>query len=394
MGAIDSSIAYIHAFGRMLVSAEGRGLLLAHARPLRPVMVDREALEKGLQAAAGHLCLAQDHSGDGGLGSYHMVRGWGATYPETTGYIIPTLLKLADRLRRPDLRDRAIVAGDALLALQHANGGWMGGRVGEGRPPLVFNTAQVIRGLLALHREWPTRGYLEAAQRAAHWIVGAQESDGAWRAANFMGVERTYDTYVDAPLLALHMVAPDASLERAARLNLDRVLSHQRPNGWFANADNTLKHNDRPITHTIAYTLDGFLRCGVILHEPRYVEAARKGALVLLERFLRDGRLHGRYDPEWQGSGASIVTGCAQLAIIWKGFADEEGGGAWREGCLRMAAWLLAVQERSLAGPADMHGAVTGSFPLWGRYEKFACPNWAVKYTVDALLCTDALLER
>jgi hypothetical protein len=59
-----------------------------------------------------------------------------------------------------------------------------------------------------------------------------------------------------------------------------------------------------------------------------------------------------------------------------------------------MVRWLLAVQGLSSKGPVDMHGAVTGSFPLWGRYEKFACPNWAQKYLADALLCTEGRSPR
>ncbi len=32
------------------------------------------------------------------MGSYHLVDGWSASYPETTGYIIPTLFAAAEHL--------------------------------------------------------------------------------------------------------------------------------------------------------------------------------------------------------------------------------------------------------------------------------------------------------
>jgi hypothetical protein len=42
------------------------------------------------------LCRAQDHSAssDGGVARhYSLLDGWAPSYPETTGYIIPTLLR-------------------------------------------------------------------------------------------------------------------------------------------------------------------------------------------------------------------------------------------------------------------------------------------------------------
>ena len=54
-----------------------------------------------VRAAVQWLCRAQDVSGDGGVArSYSLVynpffkrRGWTPSYPETTGYIIPTFFE-------------------------------------------------------------------------------------------------------------------------------------------------------------------------------------------------------------------------------------------------------------------------------------------------------------
>jgi len=49
-----------------------------------------------LAATADWLARAQEVNGDGGVaGRYHLRRGWSSSYPETTGYAIPTLLRLA-----------------------------------------------------------------------------------------------------------------------------------------------------------------------------------------------------------------------------------------------------------------------------------------------------------
>ncbi len=47
-------------------------------------------------AAARWLAVAQEASGDGGVaGRYRLGTGWTSSYPETTGYLIPTFLALA-----------------------------------------------------------------------------------------------------------------------------------------------------------------------------------------------------------------------------------------------------------------------------------------------------------
>ena len=64
--------------------------------------------QQHLLAAAAWLKRAQDSKTDGGFaGRYSLRRGWSSSYPETTGYIIPTLLKLADELQDEEYLRRA-----------------------------------------------------------------------------------------------------------------------------------------------------------------------------------------------------------------------------------------------------------------------------------------------
>ncbi|MBP6573300.1 MAG: hypothetical protein KA230_02515 [Flavobacteriales bacterium] len=345
-----------------------------------------------MASAAEYFTVAQERGVDSGLGSFHMIDGWRSSYPETTGYIIPTLFALSDHLQRPDLAERALRAADWLLSIQRPDGGWQGGRVGEERPSVVFNTAQVVRGLMAAHERKGWSVYLAAATQACDWIIGAQESDGSWARHNFLGTARVYDTYVAAPLLHMHALTAADRYREAALRNLDWALTRQRPNGWFADADNTLQHNKRPITHTLAYTIDGLIESYTFTRDERLLVAARSASDTLLTCFLEHGRLGGRYDEHWQGSEASITTGCAQMAIVWARLHALSGEERYAEGRDRMVAWLIGVQRSLYAGPKDCRGALPGSVPLWGRYEKFACPNWATKYFADALLCAESRL--
>ncbi len=368
-------------------------MLFGHARGVSSSEpVSRTQREQAMASAAEYFTVAQERGVDSGLGSFHMIDGWRSSYPETTGYIIPTLFALSDHLQRPDLAERALRAADWLLSIQRPDGGWQGGRVGEERPSVVFNTAQVVRGLMAAHERKGWSVYLAAATQACDWIIGAQESDGSWARHNFLGTARVYDTYVAAPLLHMHALTAADRYREAALRNLDWALTRQRPNGWFADADNTLQHNKRPITHTLAYTIDGLIESYTFTRDERLLVAARSASDTLLTCFLEHGRLGGRYDEHWQGSEASITTGCAQMAIVWARLHALSGEERYAEGRDRMVAWLIGVQRSLYAGPKDCRGALPGSVPLWGRYEKFACPNWATKYFADALLCAESRL--
>ena len=138
------------------------------------------------------------------MGSYHLVNGWSASYPETTGYMLPTLLQYAERNNDSNIRRNVQMAADWLLHIQKPSGGWQGGRVNEDRPEVVFNTAQVIRGLLAVHRLPGEEHYLAAAVKAGDWLCSVQDEPGTWTRHALMGKERVYDSYVDYPLLMLH----------------------------------------------------------------------------------------------------------------------------------------------------------------------------------------------
>jgi hypothetical protein len=61
--------------------------------------------EDHLRAAAQWLAAAQDSQSDGGIaGRYQLGRGWTSSYPETTGYIVPTFLALSRALPQAGFR--------------------------------------------------------------------------------------------------------------------------------------------------------------------------------------------------------------------------------------------------------------------------------------------------
>src|SRR5271157_4372677 len=69
-------------------------------------------------AAAAWLERAQDAMKDGGVcGRYKLASGWTSSYPETTGYIIPTFLQLHRIMSADRFYGRAQRAVEFLLRL-------------------------------------------------------------------------------------------------------------------------------------------------------------------------------------------------------------------------------------------------------------------------------------
>lgn len=340
----------------------------------------------GMARSVSWLLYAQQPTADNGMGSYHMINKWSSSYPETTGYIIPTLLQYAAANNDSNIREAAIRAADWLISIQRPSGGWQGGRINENRPEIVFNTAQIIRGLIAVYKLGAGEKYLDHAAKAGDWLCSVQESSGEWIRFALMGQARVYDSYVDYPLLLLFRETGKEKYRQHAFRNLEWIVNEKKHvNGWFEDCDNTMKRNDKPILHTIAYTIDGLLDCGVFLGERRYIEAAKTAADELKGKFDRDGYLHGRYDKDWNGSEHMILTACAQMSIVWMKMAFYAGNKAYASSAYAMNTLLLHLQNRC-SGSVNTRGALSGSYPFWGKYEPFAFPNWATKYLADALM--------
>ena len=83
------------------------------------------ALGRHLEAAVAWLLAARGNSRDGGIPAHYdlLRRRWAPSYPETTGYTIPTLLQCSTLLERSDLKEVALACAGYLLAAHiHAGG--------------------------------------------------------------------------------------------------------------------------------------------------------------------------------------------------------------------------------------------------------------------------------
>jgi hypothetical protein len=361
-----------------------------------PRSIPRDATES-LHDAIEWICQAQNASDDGGVArSYALVyhpffkrKGWLPSYPETTGYIIPTFFDYARLTGRQEIFARAVRMADWETEVQMVNGAVMGGTVDTAPTPAIFNTGQVLFGWVRAYRETGDERYLTSARRAGEFLFASQDTDGAWRKnlSNYASgtmAAYTYNTRTAWGLLQLAEVSGDARFRQAAIRNVEWALTQQQPNGWFAN--NCLWDASRPLLHTIAYSLRGILEIGMAIDNPVFIAAARKGADALLERQRPDGSLAGRFDAEWRPAVAySCLTGNVQMGTVWAGLYRLTADPKYLEGLSRANRFTQSVQFAGTGNPG-LDGGISGSFPLHGNYGRFEILNWAVKFFADSLM--------
>ena len=323
---------------------------------------------------------------DGGIAAYYsLLTGYSESYPEVTGYIVPTLYDFERLTGGGAARYAAYLATDWLLSLQMPSGAFPGGLRGgdSDAQPSVFNTGQILQGLIRAHAETKNAEILKRAVAAGDWLAAIQQADGSWTGrAVYQGTAHTYYSMVSWALAQLAAESRDPRHAAAADRNIDWVLSHVQPSGWI-DGINLLGHP--AYLHFIAYVIQGMLECGILRRRDDAIQAAAKSAWVLLRKFETHKRLLGTYQPDFKGDRRfSCLTGNAQMSCIWLRLFEVTGDLRYLNAALKMNEMLKEVLP--LKGRHGVRGGVAGSYPVWGAYQPMRYISWGCKFLADALM--------
>jgi malonyl-CoA O-methyltransferase len=220
-----------------------------------------------------------------------------------------------------------------------------GGIAGTDGHPYIFDTAQVIRGWLALLDADPSLSGPIAS--AARWIAAQARPDGRLPAAYGGAIPETVHLYALAPLR-----------EAARRLNLPGVdEAAARSLGAYLADDGLTAFTT--LTHFLGYILDGLVELGETAR-------ARAGAESVAACQGRNGEVPGRPGVSWV-----CTVGLAQLAAVWYRLHMDEAADR--------ALAALERRQRVSGGFLGSHGRGAAYFP---REEI----SWGVKFFLDASL--------
>ena len=353
-------------------------------------------IKRAIDAVVGWLCRAQKNSAshDGGVAShFSLLTGWSTSYPEATGYVVPTILACARLYNDEALRQRARRMLDWLVSIQYLDGAFQGGLV-DSRPlvPVTFNTSQILLGLAAGVREFGG-DYRRAMCRAADWLVQTQDPDGCWRKypTPFAAQgEKTYETHGAWALLEAARIEPDKPYADAALANVQWALSLQRENGWFDKC--CLTDPSKPLTHTLGYALRGVVEAYRFTDDPSLLQAAVRTGDGLLTALRDDGFLAGRLYANWRPAVRwACLTGSVQIAHCWLMLYQYT-----REVKYRDAGYVVNRYVRRtmrIDGPPETRGAIKGSFPVYVGYRAYEYLSWGCKFFIDANLLEKTIRE-
>lgn len=319
---------------------------------------------------------------------YHLLKGWSPAYPETTGYLIPTLLDYDPIFPELQLQTLAQNCVKWLLSIQLENGTLKGGL--QNSSPIVFDMAQILLGLTNMYQNFPSNQLKQAILTLYKALTSSMNEDGTWNKWNYTeAFTPLYYTRIMWPLILANQLL---EIEHTNKLKdvLQKYLIRAKQSPGL---EEWAFQPDAPaFTHTIAYTLRGFFEAGQLLENSVYQEFVIDQLNKLCIEFDHRGTLAGAYQGNWRGNyGFQCLTGNAQLSILYNKIyiltEDKKH--------LNMAEALFypLLKKQFLWGPKGIRGGLPGSWPIWGPYQSLRIPNWGLKFFLDAYLALKQTIQ-
>ncbi len=275
------------------------------------------------------------------------------SYPEVTGYYIPTLMKWG-------FSELAVSYAKWLCFIQHEDGAWYDT---EGKDPYVFDTAQILKGLLAVRDR--VEGANQAVRKGCDWLLSNVQENGRLTtpSKDEWGEEGVCSELIHLYCLSPLYEAAEAFGEPKYREAAEKVADYYiRENGDEIRTFGFL-------SHFYAYVMEALCDIG---REELARESMKQMEALLEEK----GYVPAYWDVDWVCS-----TGMFQLAIVWFKLGDLERGN-------KALAYAAKLQNES--------GGWYGSYPTkdapkatdrkeYPDYFADAEISWAVKYFLDAV---------
>lgn len=339
----------------------------------------QQKLEKALKANLNWIVKSFEATGlKGSSGSSTVYGQWGPAYPETTGYLIPTLI--AAHSYHPNAKETALKQLDYLKSIQNADGSFK--LSGTEDTPLVFDTSQVMFGLIALAGQGDNSGpTLKMLREAINWLRSQLDFKGHFKAHNYVeGYQPSYYARIAWALAASECII-QSKVSGPCKQLINRILDNRTEH--LSYMDCGFYKDETPTTHTIAYTLRGLWECAEIMNSKSIKKSTGLSLEKLAKVIMKNGKVAGSYNDKWEGDYSYICsTGNAQLALLYLVVYKSTGYTRFLDPIPTLIQPLLESQRRVSLNV----GAIPSSIPIWGPYQKMKFTNWTQKFFSDFLL--------
>ena len=342
---------------------------------------------------------AQDAFPDGGISRAFNLHGenlksnkvgWQLSYPETSGYILPSLIEANKFLFDKDLDHRINRLGDFLIQMSK-DGKVRGGSLNKIENYSIFDTGQVLRGLIDYYKIRNNGKILKNIKKCSDYILESElEDTGKFRADNLAKNSIKYidnDTiniYVVPPLIQAGEILNDEKYKDLSKRILAYTISKQKMNGYFENSD--FYSNNNTLTHNIGYILEGLIETAHHLNDLSIIDKTDITLKKLCELIDDKGNINSRYSDNWQtASKDNCLTGSSQIAISLLKSNNIKKNDNFRKKALLILDNLKTYQNNYLENFGGGIGAMWGSWPINGNYQPYEAINWANKFFIDLI---------
>lgn len=265
-------------------------------------------------------------------------------YKEVTGYLIPTLYNFGEKELARD------------LARWEASVQWADGAItATDNVPYTFDTAQVIRGFLAVLDDMPELE--DNLRRACDYVERHIAANG-----EVLTPSRDMLKLADGSMLSeygnLYVLPP--MLEAGQKLSEPRyVAACERGMSYFRQKADLVEFKSElgTFSHYFGYMMEALVDLGEI-------ELAREGLKQAAAIQKKNGAI-----PAYPGANWICSTGMAQLALAWYKLGQ-------REPADKALDYLITLQNSS--------GGFYGGYGKGAQYFQDQEISWAVKFFLDA----------
>lgn len=270
------------------------------------------------------------------------------SYPEVTGYYIPTLLRWGHK-------ELACTYAKWLCSIQHIDGAWYDTKDVD---PYIFDTAQILKGLIAIYPY--DNSVADNIKRGCEWIISCMDSNGKLITPSTVewGTDGSCSdlihTYCISPIMAA---------------------------GKLFDCQKYIDAANRMIDYYITERIEEILNFGLLSHFYAYVMEAmididhKEIAQEAMEKIAKLQKASGAV-PAYKNVDWVCSTGLFQLAIVWFRLGNlENGNKAFEYACKlqnESGGWYGSYISEENSSEENTY------FPT-------SEISWAVKYFLDAL---------
>lgn len=319
--------------------------------------------------------------------------GWHKEYPETTGYLLPTLLKLS--LKKIYPYENILSIADWLLDIQKVDGSYKGGTIDSDEESSIFDTGQIIKGIYSLYVHNKDSKYLVSALRACDWILKNENSNqGHWNKFKTKALKDhdiTFNIYTADIIAEIGNAISNYNYVNLANRVGSYTLNKIRPNLWVEGCE--LAYIKYPVTHTLAYTIEGLYNVGSALNNDAFINKSIKILDVIIQKIDKNGYLPGYFDENWNELNfGSCLTGSAQIGCLCMKVYKSTGKIIYLVTAKKIYRYLSLRLNNYFKSFGGGIGSLPGSWPINGKYFAYFTTNWTIKYMIDlSILIEDHL---